>query len=184
METFLLSLIGFGVVCIAGAIVGGGLQAFGATLPVLRSTGRQQLLALFGALIIAASAGGLAVGAGGDSGISNNPGGGSNGPSPSIPTTSLPTRTASCPAEVTLSSASAPRGGDITINGSCFESGERVDLRVHVEVVGSAIADTDGRFQQTVTIPQSAPPPGFPTSIAATGRSSIKTASAPFTTSR
>ncbi len=85
-------------------------------------------------------------------------------------------------AEITLSTASAPRGARVTVYGSCFEPGERVVIRIHVTDVGSATADSDGKFTQTVTVPQSAPPPGFPTDIIATGRSSSGSGSAPFTT--
>lgn len=86
------------------------------------------------------------------------------------------------PSEITLSTDRAQRGAPVTVHGSCFSSGERVVIRVHVTEVGSAIADSDGAFTQTITVPESAPPAGFPTSIAATGNSSVKTATAPFTT--
>jgi hypothetical protein len=86
------------------------------------------------------------------------------------------------PAEVTLSAASAPRGAEVTVTGFCFEPGERVVIRVHVTEVGSATADTSGGFTQVITIPDSAPPPGFPSDISATGRSSAKTGSASFST--
>lgn len=89
----------------------------------------------------------------------------------------------SCPAEITLSTGTAPRGAPVTVHGSCFEPGERVVIRVHVTEVGSATADSDGGFTQTISVPQSAPPPNFPTSIAATGQSSAKTGTAPFSTS-
>lgn len=87
------------------------------------------------------------------------------------------------PAEITLSAATAPRGGKITVNGSGFQPGETVEIRVHVTTVGDVIADSAGQFRQLITIPQSAPPPGFPTSVSATGHSSIKTGTAPFSTS-
>jgi hypothetical protein len=88
------------------------------------------------------------------------------------------------PAEVTLSTGSARRGAEVTVYGSCFKPGERIAIRVHAEEVGSATADCDGKFTQTIKIPSSAPQPGFPTSISATGRTSIKSASAPFTVAR
>jgi len=98
-------------------------------------------------------------------------------------TTTFPTPSQACgPAEITLSTDSAPRGAQVTVNGFCFSAGERVVIRVHVTEVGSATAGSDGSFEQTITVPQSAPPPGFPTSISATGQASIKTASAPFST--
>ena len=85
------------------------------------------------------------------------------------------------PAELTLSTGSARRGAEVTVYGSCFKPGERVDIRVHASVVGSATADNEGKFTQTIKIPQSAPNPGFPTDISATGKTSVKSASAPFT---
>jgi hypothetical protein len=184
-------MLAFGVVCIATAIVGGGLKAFGASMPVLASKGRQQLLAVFGSGLIAVSVAALFLVE--DAENPDSPGGGaSTGGQPPIVsptgggTTSTggqpPPSSSNCPAELTLSSASAPKGSSVQVFGSCFSPGERVEIRVHVEVVGSATADSDGRFNQTITIPQSAPPPSLPTSISATGRSSIKTASAPFKT--
>ncbi|GAB90768.1 hypothetical protein [Gordonia rhizosphera] len=86
------------------------------------------------------------------------------------------------PAEVTLSTGQAARGDQVTVFGSCFEPGERVVIRVHTTEVGSATADSDGAFVQTITVPASAPPPGFPTDISATGKQSAKTGSAPFET--
>ena len=86
------------------------------------------------------------------------------------------------PAEITLSRASAPRGWKVTVYGSGFQPGELVEIRVHVTTVGTVTADSQGKFTQEVTVPDSAPPPGFPTSISATGHSSIKTAEAPFST--
>src|SRR5207249_5404969 len=83
--------------------------------------------------------------------------------------------------EITLSGGTAPRGASITVSGSGFSPGELVEIRVHVTSVGTVTADSKGRFAQKVTVPESAPPPGFPTSVAATGHSSLKTATAPFT---
>lgn len=89
---------------------------------------------------------------------------------------------ATAPAEITLSNGHAARGAKVTVYGRCFQPGERVQLRVHVADVGSATADGDGSFTQTITIPDSAPPAGFPTDVSATGRTSIKTGTAPFET--
>ena len=86
------------------------------------------------------------------------------------------------PAEVTLSAGKAPRTAQVTVYGSCFQPGERVVIRVHATEVGSATADSKGGFTQRITIPDSAPPPGFPTEISATGRQSVKTGSASFQT--
>jgi len=90
--------------------------------------------------------------------------------------------TQEAPAEITLSSGTVPRGGKLTVHGSGFKPGETVEIRVHVTSVGAVTADSTGRFTQTVTVPQDAPPPGFSTSVSATGHSSVKTATAPFAT--
>jgi hypothetical protein len=87
-------------------------------------------------------------------------------------------------AEIKLSRATAARGASVTISGSGFQPGESVELRIHQEPIGTAKADAEGKFSQAVTIPPSAPPPGFPTSISATGRSSSKSGTAPFSTAR
>lgn len=86
------------------------------------------------------------------------------------------------PPVVTLSEGQAPRGGQVTVYGSCFQPDELVEIRVHATEVGSATADSKGDFTQIITIPQSAPPPGFPTDISATGKRSVKTGTAPFQT--
>lgn len=86
------------------------------------------------------------------------------------------------PAEITLSADHASRGAQVTVYGSCFQPDERVTIRVHATEVGSATADSKGEFTQTITIPDSAPPSGFPTDISATGRQSVKTGTAPFET--
>jgi hypothetical protein len=46
------TLICTGIACIAAAIVGGGLKAFGMEIPALNSIARQLLLAAFGAVLI------------------------------------------------------------------------------------------------------------------------------------
>lgn len=55
MEEFRITILGFGILCVAGAIVGGGLKAFGAALPVLSSITRQVLLGAFGIVLIVGS---------------------------------------------------------------------------------------------------------------------------------
>jgi len=86
------------------------------------------------------------------------------------------------PAQITLSASTAPRGARVTVYGSGFQPGETVDIFVHATLVGSATVDSSGKFTQQITIPQSVLP-GVPADISATGRSSIKTGTAPFSTS-
>lgn len=47
------AFIGAGLACLIGAIVGGGLKAFGVEVPILASRVRQILLATLGALLLA-----------------------------------------------------------------------------------------------------------------------------------
>jgi len=49
------TLLTTGLACIIAAIIGGGLKAFGVEIAVLRSWKRQALLAMFGAMLIAAA---------------------------------------------------------------------------------------------------------------------------------
>lgn len=157
-------LVGIG--CVIAAVVGGGLSLANLKVPVVNSVPRQLLLGATGVVIIGGSFLLPNGGKGGDDG--GNPGGG-GGQRPDAS------------AEITLSEASAPRGATLTVSGSGFSSGELVEIRVHVTTVGTARADSKGEFTQKITVPDSAPPPGFPTSVAATGRSTSGTATAPFT---
>lgn len=52
MTTILLTT---GLVCIIAAIIGGGLTAFGITVPIVQSVKRQVMLALFGCLLLSAA---------------------------------------------------------------------------------------------------------------------------------
>jgi hypothetical protein len=149
-------LVGIG--CVIAAVVGGGLSLANLKVPIVNSIPRQLLLGVTGFVLVGGSF--LLPGPSGGGG-----GGGHPGES----------------AEITLSDGSAPRGATLTVSGSGFSSAELVELRVHITTVGTVTADSNGRFTQKVTVPESAPPPGFPTSVSATGHSSSKTATAPFT---
>ena len=81
-------------------------------------------------------------------------------------------------AAITLSTGEARRGQKVTVYGTCFKPSERVEIRLHVEMVGSANASSEGKFTQTITVPRSAPL-NFPTSVTATGTVSVRSASAP-----
>lgn len=157
-------LLFVGIGCIIAAIVGGGLSLANLKVPVVNSVPRQLILAATGLVIVGGSF--LLPGKGEPSTGGNTGGDGTGGTI----------------AEITLSDSSAARGSPITVTGSGFEPGELVEIRVHVTTVGTVTADSNGSFRQRVTVPDAAPPPGFPTSVAATGHSSVKTATAPFTT--
>jgi hypothetical protein len=90
------------------------------------------------------------------------------------------TPAAQATAEITLSQGTAPRGATITVYGSGFLPRELVEIRIHVTTVGDATAGADGKFTQNVVVPASAPPPGFPTNVTAQGNTSLRWATAPF----
>ena len=46
------TILGFGLVCIAAAIIGGGFSAAGATVPVITNRIRQVLLGVFGVIVV------------------------------------------------------------------------------------------------------------------------------------
>lgn len=88
-------------------------------------------------------------------------------------------------ASVFLSRDSGPGGATVQVSGEGFAAGEPVVITFHTEEIGTTTASDQGRFSNvTVTIPQSfsefAPQQFF---VHANGRSSIKSARAPFTIS-
>lgn len=83
---------------------------------------------------------------------------------------------------VTISPSSAREGASVTVTGSRYWPTEFIDVRLHVALLAQVQADENGEFSVAITVPSSAPPPGFPTSIIATGQSSLRSAEAPFQT--
>ena len=83
---------------------------------------------------------------------------------------------------ITLSTSTARKGENVTVAGTRFWPNEMVDILVHATLVAQVQADNNGAFSTVITVPTSAPPPGFGTTITATGRSSAKSADAPFDT--
>ncbi len=86
------------------------------------------------------------------------------------------------PPTLTLSPDTAAPGAQVTVSGTGFQAGETVDVYFHATLVGMAKADASGRFSKAFAVPVNAPPPNFPTTVHATGESSIRTAQAPFST--
>jgi hypothetical protein len=84
--------------------------------------------------------------------------------------------------KITLSRDSAKKGAELKVNGSQFLPNEMIDIRVHATLVKQVQADKEGRFSVVITIPSSAPPPDFDTTITASGQSSARSAQAPFHT--
>jgi hypothetical protein len=87
------------------------------------------------------------------------------------------------PASVFSNRDSGPGGTTVLVSGEGFDPGERVVLRFHTDQIGSTTANGDGKFSNVaVTIPTTLSefaPRQF--ELIATGQSSIRTATTPFT---
>ena len=83
---------------------------------------------------------------------------------------------------LTLSTESARKGEQVTVTGAQFQANEMVDITVHATLVKQVQADANGAFSTIIVVPPDAPPPGFGTSITATGQTSARSARAPFRT--
>ena len=81
---------------------------------------------------------------------------------------------------ISISRSSAGIGDTVRVTGSQFWANETVEVRLHASVLTQVKADANGAFTVDITVPQDAPPAGFSTTITATGRSSAKSADAPF----
>jgi hypothetical protein len=81
---------------------------------------------------------------------------------------------------IKLSSKSAKVGEAVQISGTNFYSKETVDIHLHATLVEQVEADGQGTFRVTIEVPNDAPPPGFSTTISATGETSAKSATATF----
>lgn len=88
-------------------------------------------------------------------------------------------------AALSLDRGSGPSGTKVVVSGSGFGHGDTVEIRFEVDQVGQVQAVGAGKFSTTVTIPGTydAFGPGQHT-ITATGRPSIRSASAPFMLTR
>lgn len=83
-------------------------------------------------------------------------------------------------AHIEIAPAQARVGETVHVTGRNFYPDETVAVRLHATLVGQVKADGDGAFTTTIAVPANAPPPGFPTSVTATGETSAKSATAPF----
>jgi hypothetical protein len=83
---------------------------------------------------------------------------------------------------LTTSAPTARKGAQVRVSGTRFQANEMVTVRLHTTQVAQPTADGNGAFSVSITVPQDAPPAGFSTSIIATGRTSSRSASAPFST--
>lgn len=83
-------------------------------------------------------------------------------------------------AHIDITPSQAAEGKSVSVRGRNFYPGETVAIRVHATLVKQMEADGQGSFATTIVVPKNAPPPGFPTTISATGETSAKSAEAPF----
>lgn len=81
---------------------------------------------------------------------------------------------------ITVSPSSGKVGDSVTVTGRSYYANETVAVRFHATLVAQVAADEDGSFTTTITVPQDAPPPSFPSTISATGETSAKSAETPF----
>jgi hypothetical protein len=81
---------------------------------------------------------------------------------------------------ITISPTSGPSGTSITVRGSGFDPNETVEIRFHTSQLATKVTDSRGSFSGVVIKVPAGLPKRFPFSVVATGRRSIKSASAPF----
>jgi hypothetical protein len=85
------------------------------------------------------------------------------------------------PATISLSTGQGPSGTQVTVTGDNFSGGEEVTIRFDVPIVGTALADANGHFTTTITIPGDYDAFGDSQhSIIAVGKTSVKNVSRPF----
>ncbi|MET3143541.1 UNVERIFIED_ORG: hypothetical protein ABIB13_003278 [Arthrobacter sp. UYEF2] len=83
-------------------------------------------------------------------------------------------------ANIEIAPTQARVGETLSVSGRNFYPDETVAIYLHATLVKQQKADGQGAFSTTIGVPKSAPPPGFPTTVTATGATSSKSAQAPF----
>jgi hypothetical protein len=81
---------------------------------------------------------------------------------------------------IEISPTEAQVGETVRVSGSNYYANETIAIRLHATLVKQVKADGEGTFDTTIAVPKNAPPPGFPTTITATGTTSAKSAEASF----
>ena len=71
-------------------------------------------------------------------------------------------------------------GGTVHVSGRNYYPNETIAVRLHATLITQVKADGEGAFSTTIVVPKNAPPPGFPTSVTASGETSAKSATVPF----
>ncbi|GAA3348116.1 hypothetical protein GCM10020358_65340 [Amorphoplanes nipponensis] len=83
--------------------------------------------------------------------------------------------------EIKLNPSSGPVGTTLRIVGSCFESGERIEITFHTTVISQPTADEDGSFSTTGKVPESYAKFGSNQyRVTASGKQSVRFDSQPF----
>jgi hypothetical protein len=88
------------------------------------------------------------------------------------------------PASIFLSSTGGPVGARVSVSGTGFAPNEEVIIRFHTDQVVRTTANSEGAFTSVEFIVPTWPYGNFPGTqfqVTATGQSSIKTATAPYT---
>ncbi|MDX6679233.1 MAG: hypothetical protein QOE31_3285 [Solirubrobacteraceae bacterium] len=134
------SLVLLGAFCVIAAVVGGGLTlSHVGTMPVVNSLARQLVLALCGAALIG---GGIAL-RGGDEPPSSASG--NAGAKVTLPKIDFGDGDREQEA-LEVSPRRVRPGTLLKLNGRGFQPGESVDIAFSTETLGTATANTDGRF--------------------------------------
>jgi hypothetical protein len=81
---------------------------------------------------------------------------------------------------IEIAPAQARPGQALSVTGRNFYPDETVAIYLHATLVRQEKTDGQGAFSTTIAVPKSAPPPGFPTTVTATGETSSKSAQVPF----
>ena len=169
-----LTIFMAGLACVIAAIVGGGLSMAGVSVPTLRSTRRQAMLALAGAGVIVVS---FLVAGGGDS--KGAPTGETTPPLTSSPFV-FPDDVPGGETAIKLSVLEGPPGTPLQVSGSGFGSNETVVIRFHTQTLAETRTDGSGTFAPvSVRVPPDWQFKGQ-FDVVATGRQSIRAARQPF----
>lgn len=83
-------------------------------------------------------------------------------------------------AHIEIAPAQARVGESVSVSGRNYYPNETIAVRLHATLITQVKADDEGAFSTTIAVPKNAPPPGFPTSVTASGETSAKSATAPF----
>jgi hypothetical protein len=147
------TLVLVGVACVLGAIVGGGLSAFGIALPLISSIARQVGLAMAGLALIAWGTFMTPRGEGTSAPPTAATPAPVTPPTPSgsgVPKASGGPFSAFGDAKIFLSKESGVAGTQLTVSGTGFGAEETVVIRFSTREVGRPTTDGHGNFANVV----------------------------------